>query len=726
MIENERSLNEKQKRKELINLILNENPELNRIIETSSSDKEMKENLKAFVLEYLEDKPETLKFYKFEIEGHDVVEKLPWEDLAAIRVLDYIDNSGKEIEDLNLRGKKIINDPFGMLWRAVKEGEEIGNCDFYEDMLYLFRQLNGERFNKDISEEKVKEWMDRHHSGLDERIIKLREKNKKRIIEILTKKIDSKEIRSSEFVLPESLSFDKKIEMVNEWWDDERFHLRFAIRSPDLLNELLDFTIDDKTLSLLYKAEKKGIPFFVNPYYLSLVNVNPPEFAKSKDLAIRYYVFYSEELVEEYGNIVAWEKEDEVEPGKPNAAGWILPTETNVHRRYPEVAILIPDTVGRACGGLCASCQRMYDFQRGNLNFNLEELKPEKAWDEKLKKIMKYWEEDSQLRGILVTGGDALMNSNESLKQIFDAIYEMALNKKEANKKRKDGEKYAEILRVRLGTRLLAYSPQRVTPELTKVLSDFKAKAKKIGIKQFVIQTHFQSAMEVTPESRLAVKKINDSGWLVTNQLVFTAAASRRGHTAKLRQVLNDIGVLPYYTFSVKGYRENSFKFATNARAVQEQIEEKVIGTIPKEYKDFIKKFPAEPENIVENINKLRKDANIPFMAIDRNVINLPAVGKSMTFSVIGITEDGRRILEFDHDHTRNHSPIIEKLGKITIVESKSIRDYLNQIEDEGDDPSEYESIWGYSIGETEKVTSIYEYSEYDFKVTDKITNFKD
>ena len=79
--------------------------------------------------------------------------------------------------------------------------------------------------------------------------------------------------------------------------------------------------------------------------------------------------------METYGNIRAWEKEDIVEVGKPNAAGWLLPDGHNIHRRYPEVAILIPDTMGRACGGLCASCQRMYDFQSERLNFEFESLR---------------------------------------------------------------------------------------------------------------------------------------------------------------------------------------------------------------------------------------------------------------------------------------------------------------------------------------------------------------
>ena len=90
---------------------------------------------------------------------------------------------------------------------------------------------------------------------------------------------------------------------------------------------------------------------------------------------------------------------------------------------------------------------------------------------------------------------------------------------------------------------------------------------------------------------------------------------------------------------------------------------------------------------------------------------------------MIGITRYGRRILEFDHDATRVHSPIIRKMGKMVIIESKSISEYLKHLEDIGENISEYESIWGYSLGKTEKRSSIYEYPQYDFKVTNKITN---
>ncbi len=273
---------------------------------------------------------------------------------------------------------------------------------------------------------------------------------------------------------------------------------------------------------------------------------------------------------------------------------------------------------------------------------------------------MKYFEEDSQLRDILVTGGDALMSTDGALEGILDAIYEMARAKREANRMRASERKYAEIVRVRLASRLLAYLPQRITPELTEILARFRARATEVGVKQFVIQTHIESPMEVTPETRDAVARLLSAGWIVTNQLVFTAAASRRGHTNKLRKILNNIGVLPYYNFVLKGYRENTFNYAPVARAVQEEQEEKAIGRVPNQFREAIRQLPEDGETLISKIGTIRAEASLPFLATDRTVLNLPAVGKSLTFRTIGITRYGRRILEFDHDRTRAHSPIID------------------------------------------------------------------
>lgn len=713
------------KARKILHQILEENPAIKRILFEEDDLERVRKRIRKWVFSYMENRQAALRYYRREISGRKELSKLSWRDIAGIRLMDYLDYAGSEFSDPNKSGQVVTSEPYKLLWLAARFGTGGARKAFFRSMLEVLRQFNGISQRSLPSRKKVMEWMDRHPSGLDPAIVRMRQANKRRIIEVIIDLIDGKEKTDPNFYFEPGIDRNEKLKKVTEWWNYSLFHLRFAARTPEMINRMLGHTIDPVTFQLMKKAEDAGIPFFVNPHYLSLLNVNSPKTFEAADLPIRCYVFYTPELVREFGHIQAWEKEDEIEPGKPNAAGWILPPYHNIHRRYPEVAILIPDTMGRACGGLCSVCQRMYDFQRGELNFNLDKLKPRETWPEKLVKLLHYFEEDSHLRDILVTGGDALMSSDRSLERILDAIYEMALRKKKANKGRPEGQKFAEIIRIRLGTRLPVYLPQRITDSLVQVLTNFKEKAGAIGIRQFVIQTHFETAMEVTPESKEAVRKLLKAGWILTNQQVFTAHASRRGHTAKLRKVLNDIGVLPYYTFTVKGHMENYSSYVSTARSVQEQMEEKVLGVIPVEYFSSLNDFANEGEGIIDRMAQLRVDLGVPFLATDRNVLNLPAVGKSLTYRVVGITRDGRRIVRYDHDHTRDHSPIIEQMKHVFIVESKSVEDYLVQLEEMGDDQNEYSSIFGYSIGETEPRAVIYEYPGYGFRLTDKLTNFQ-
>lgn len=539
---------------------------------------------------------------------------------------------------------------------------------------------------------------------------------------ILIQKIENRKSGSTRFRFDEGLSYDEKYQLVSQWWNDFRFHLSMAVKSPTELNRFLGNSLSSETMYLLSRARKKGMPFFATPYYLSLLDITGDGY---NDDAIRSYILYSPRLVETYGNIRAWEREDIVEPGKPNAAGWLLPDGHNIHRRYPEVAILIPDTMGRACGGLCASCQRMYDFQSERLNFEFEALRPKESWDKKLRRLMGYFEEDTQLRDILITGGDALMSQNKTLRTILEAVYRMAARKRKANLERPEGEKYAELQRVRLGSRLPAYLPMRINDELVEILREFKEKASAIGVKQFIIQTHFQTPLEVTPEARDAISKILSAGWLITNQLVYTVAASRRGHTTRLRQVLNSLGVVCYYTFSVKGFNENYAVFTPNSRSLQEQHEEKIYGQLTSEQAAELYTLLENGEDTATRIHRFMRKHHLPFLATDRSVLNLPAIGKSMTFNLIGITEDGKRILRFDHDGTRRHSPIIDKMGQIYIVENKSLAAYLRQLGKMGEDPEDYATIWTYTEGKTEPRFSLYEYPEFDFRITDKMSNLE-
>ena len=682
---------------QLKQLYRNELPEIVRIAEQSDGTESFKQGISEFITNQADTESEVVR---------------------QIRLL--IEYDGQEVHELSTDEQMIVS-TLSLLYAFLTGNlEEDVETDVFLDIFQQFKRLQHPAAPLPAPQ-RVKAWTERWPNGLDEDVQLIHAKNKERILHALIQKIEHR-TAVSRYHFEKGISYEEKYRLVSEWWNDFRFHLAMAAKSPTELNRFLGNSLSAETMYLLSRARKKGMPFFVTPYYLHLLN---PGSTGYNDESLRSYILYSPQLVETYGQIRAWEREDIVEAGKPNAAGWLLPDGHNIHRRYPEVAILIPDTMGRACGGLCASCQRMYDFQSKRLNFEFDSLRPKETWEKKLRRLMTYFEEDTQLRDILITGGDALMSQNKTLNTILEAVYRMAARKRKANQERPEGEKYAELQRIRLGSRLPAYLPMRINNELVEILRTFKEKASVIGIRQFIIQTHFQTPLEVTPEAKEGIRKLLSAGWLITNQLVYNVAASRRGHTTRLRQVLNELGVVCYYTFSVKGFEENNAVFTPNSRSMQEQQEEKRFGKLNKEDAFNLSaslETALDPASCIRHFLKIH---HLPFLATDRSVLNLPAIGKSMTFNLVGMTEDGKRILRFDHDRTRRHSPIINQLGQVYIVENKSIAAYLRQLRAMGEDVEDYASIWNYTEGKTESRFSLYEYPDFPFRITEKMSNLE-
>ena len=89
-----------------------------------------------------------------------------------------------------------------------------------------------------------------------------------------------------------------------------------AIKSPTELNYFLGESLSEEMMQLLARARGgKVCTFFVTPYYLSLLNPGTEGYDEQHD-SVRYVAFlYSDELVDTYGHIKAWEKEDVVEAG---------------------------------------------------------------------------------------------------------------------------------------------------------------------------------------------------------------------------------------------------------------------------------------------------------------------------------------------------------------------------------------------------------------------------
>ena len=60
----------------------------------------------------------------------------------------------------------------------------------------------------------------------------------------------------------------------------------------------------------------------------------------------------------------------------------------------------------------------------------------------------------------------------------------------------------------------------------------------------------------------------------------------------------------------------------------------------------------------------------------------------------------------------------------VIIIESKSVSEYLHQLEAIGEDVSEHQDLWGYSLGVTEEPMPVFEYPRHGYEATGEFTNF--
>ena len=215
------------------------------------------------------------------------------------------------------------------------------------------------------------------------------------------------------------------------------------------------------------------------------------------------------------------------------------------------------------------------------------------------------------------------------------------------------------IRHIRIGTRVLVTMPMRVTDELAELLGS----TIEPGKRELAVVTHVESSYEVTPELASAVDRLRRHGVHVYNQQVFTVETSRRFQTVANRIALKRVGIDPYYTFYAKGKDEHRDLLVPIARLVQERKEEARL-------------LPG-------------------IFRTDEPVFNVPGLGKNhlraaQDRELIGIRPDGRRIYLF-HPWEKGIIPV-----EPWVYADVSISEYLRRMEERGEDPADYESIWYY------------------------------
>jgi len=80
----------------LLDRLLNENPTLKEIMQNARNETEALVGVRNWVKGELKRNPDAYAYYKREVQGREAFDKLRWKDYAAIRILDYVDNAGRE------------------------------------------------------------------------------------------------------------------------------------------------------------------------------------------------------------------------------------------------------------------------------------------------------------------------------------------------------------------------------------------------------------------------------------------------------------------------------------------------------------------------------------------------------------------------------------------------------------------------------------------------------
>ena len=278
---------------------------------------------------------------------------------------------------------------------------------------------------------------------------------------------------------------------MEERWNDWKWQFRHRITTTERLKSILPLSAKDETeintcLGTFCMA--------ITPYYASLINPNDP------NDPIRMQAVPS--ILETHA--------DENDLCDPLGEMADSPVPHVVHR-YPDRVLLL---VTLQCAMYCRHCTRRRAVG--------EEDKP--ITEAQLQKAIAYIRTHTEIRDVLISGGDPLTMSTEKIEHIIASL--RAID-------------HVEIIRI--GTRVPVVMPMRITQELTDMLRKYHP---------IWINTHFNHPNEITPESARACAAIVDAGIPLGNQTVLLRGVNDNAETMKrLLLGLVKMRVRPYYLY---------------------------------------------------------------------------------------------------------------------------------------------------------------------------------
>ena len=197
-------------------------------------------------------------------------------------------------------------------------------------------------------------------------------------------------------------------------------------------------------------------------------------------------------------------------PADPLGEDEDSPVPAIVHR-YPDRVLFL---VTNQCPIYCRYCTRKRLVGKPEGVVSREELR----------QGIDYIRDHPEVRDVILSGGDPLMLKDDVLEEVLSGLRAI---------------EHLEIIRI--GTRVPSALPQRVTPELCRMLSRFHP---------LYMNLHFNHPREITPESSEACRLLADAGIPLGCQTVLMKGVNDDAEVlGTLFKGLLKIRVKPYYLY---------------------------------------------------------------------------------------------------------------------------------------------------------------------------------
>lgn len=293
---------------------------------------------------------------------------------------------------------------------------------------------------------------------------------------------------------PRAKAFRKKHypEISRIEWFDWRWQLQNAIRDVATLDAVVHLSESERQAMMQPSGD---LPVAITPYYASLLD---PKDAASP--LRRSVIPVVDECLHTKG-----EEED------PLCEDADSPVPGIVHRYPDRVLFLVTDI----CSTYCRYCTRSRIFGRQHQCF-IDTAKWERA--------LAYIESNPNIRDVLLSGGDPLTLSDDRLEWILSRLKEIP---------------HVELIRI--GTKVPAVLPQRITPALVSMLKKYHP---------LWMSIHVTHPDELTPEMSAACIRLADAGIPLGSQTVLLSGINDSVPImTRLVHGLLQIRVRPYYLY---------------------------------------------------------------------------------------------------------------------------------------------------------------------------------